>query len=691
VTTLQQRVPLPDPTPSEALERSAELIGAHAAAATDRPWWARPCLIALLAGTAVLYLWGLGASGWANAFYSAAAQAGSKSWKAFFFGSFDSSNAITVDKPPASMWVMSLSARLFGVNAWSVLVPQALEGVAAVGVLYAAVKRWFGHGAGLLAGLVLAATPAAALMFRFNNPDALLTLVLVGAAYSMVRALEHARTRWLLLASTLVGLAFLTKMLQAFLVVPGFAIVYLIAAPTPVRRRLWQLTLAAVTLVVASLWWVVIVMAVPASSRPYIGGSQTNSLWDLIFGYNGFGRLTGNETGSVGGRGPGTGMWGPTGWTRLFNPEFGGQIAWLLPAALIVLASGVLFTIRARRTDRTRAALLLWGTWLLITGAVFSLSKGIIHPYYTVVLAPPIGAILGIGVTQLWRRRASFAARVALSSVLVVTALWSSTLLDRVPDWWSWLAPTVVVGGLGVAIALLFPPLLRGRWGKLVGAAAVIAGLVGTSSYTVATAAMPHEGAIPSTGPAAAARLGSFGRGERFGGFGGRATGGAPPAFGRAPAFGRVPPFGGLPGGAGFNPGRGFPGGPGGGIGGLLNTSKPSTELVKRLRANADDFTWVAAAVGSNSAAGYQLATDLPVMSIGGFNGTDPSPTLAEFKADVAARKIHYFIAGGGVGGFAGRGGTSGTISRWVASNFTATTVGGVTIYDLTAPAHANP
>jgi 4-amino-4-deoxy-L-arabinose transferase-like glycosyltransferase len=173
-----------------------------------------------------------------NAFYSAAAQAGANSWKAFFFGSFDSSNSITVDKPPASLWIMSLSARIFGVNAWSILVPQALAGVAAVGLLYATVKRWFGHGAGLLAGVVLAATPAAALMFRFNNPDALLTLLLVGAAYAIVRAVERGQTKWLLLAATLVGFAFLTKMLQAFLVIPGFILVYLIAAPTPIRRRL---------------------------------------------------------------------------------------------------------------------------------------------------------------------------------------------------------------------------------------------------------------------------------------------------------------------------------------------------------------------------------------------------------------------------------------------------------------------
>jgi 4-amino-4-deoxy-L-arabinose transferase-like glycosyltransferase len=311
----------------------------------ENPRWARPALLVLLAGTAALYLWGLGASGWANSFYSAAVQAGTKSWKAFFFGSSDAANFITVDKPPGALWVMELSARLFGVNAWSILVPQALEGVAAVAVLYAGVRRWFGAGAGLLAGAVLAVTPVAASMFRFNNPDALLTLLLVGGAYALVRAIEVASTRWLVLAATLVGFGFLTKMLQAFVVVPAFALAYLIAAPTPLRRRLGQLLAAGAALVGSSLWWVVAVMAVPAASRPYIGGSQNNSLWNLIFGYNGFGRVTGNETGSVGGGGPGGGGWGPTGLTRLFNSQFGGEIAWLIPAAVVLLAAGARATV----------------------------------------------------------------------------------------------------------------------------------------------------------------------------------------------------------------------------------------------------------------------------------------------------------------------------------------------------------
>jgi 4-amino-4-deoxy-L-arabinose transferase-like glycosyltransferase len=246
------------------------------------PAWVRPTLFLLLAGTAFLYIWDLGASGWANTYYSAAVEAGTRSWKAFFFGSFDSSNFISVDKPPAALWVMELSARIFGLNSWSVLVPQALEGVAAVGVLYATVRRWATPAAGLIAGAVLALTPVAALMFRYNNPDALLALLLCCGAYALTRAIDKASTRWLVLTFALVGFGFIAKMLQAYLVVPAFGLAYLVAAPTHLLRRIWQLAIGATALVVASGWWVAAVMLTPASARPYIGGSQDNNLLNLL-------------------------------------------------------------------------------------------------------------------------------------------------------------------------------------------------------------------------------------------------------------------------------------------------------------------------------------------------------------------------------------------------------------------------
>jgi 4-amino-4-deoxy-L-arabinose transferase-like glycosyltransferase len=678
--------------PSRTVARSSRLrVATLVRGRQSDEAWVRPALLTLLGVTALLYLWSLGASGWANSFYSAAVQAGSTSWKAFFFGSFDSSNFITVDKPPAALWVMDISARLFGLNSWSILVPEALAGVATVGLVFATVRRWFTPAAGLLAGAVVALTPVAALMFRFNNPDALLVLLLAAATYATVRAIEDGGIRWLALAGMLIGTGFLTKMLQAFLVLPALALVFLVAAPTSVRRRLLGLLAAGVALVVSSGWWVAIVQLIPAADRPYIGGSQDNSLINLILGYNGLGRLTGNEAGSIGGTGTAGSMWGPTGWNRLFLANFGGQIAWLIPAALILLVAGLWVTRRAPRTDRTRAAFLLWGGVLLVTCAVISFSSGIIHPYYTVALAPPVGAIVGMGVVTLWRRRERLAWRLVLAATLAATVVCSYVLLGRSAGWYPWLRTAVIVLGLAAAAGLALTSHRRGRLSAALAVVGLLTGLAGTTAYTVDTVLTPHTGAIVSAGPAVAGGgFGGPGGAGRPGGRGGAAAGRA--GFGGGPG-GFAPP-GGPGGGVGAFGGRppgGFGGGPGGaGPGsGLLNSSPPGSALVALLSTDAGRYTWVAATMRANSAAGYQLATGTPVMAIGGFNGTDPTPTLAQFEAAVQQHQIHYFITGGRGGGPRGGGSasTSAAITTWVQSTFTARTVDGVTVYDLTVPA----
>ncbi len=667
------------------------------------PAWVRPALLTLLCVTAALYLWDLGASGWANSYYSAAVQAGTKSWKAFFFGSTDASNFITVDKTPASLWVMEVSGRIFGVNAWSVLVPQALEGVAAVGMLYATVKRWFPPAAALIAGAVFALTPVAALMFRFNNPDALLVLLLVAGAYTMTRALEDGRTRWIVATGALVGFGFLAKELQAFLVLPAFGFVYLLAGPPKLARRVIDIVVLGLTTLAAGGWWVAVVSLWPAASRPYIGGSQNNSFWNVLFGYNGFGRLTGNESGSVGGAPTGTGQWGATGITRMFNAQFGGQISWLLPAALILLVAGFVFTATRARTDRTRAALGLWGGWLVITGLAFSLGQGIIHEYYSVALAPAIGAIVGIGATTFWARRDHPISRVVLGFALAVTALWTYVLLDRTPAWFPSLRSAVMIGGLAAAVGVAIVPGRRGRIGVALAVAGVTLGLVAPAAYTLSTVSQPHSGSLPTAGPAGAAA----GRGGR-GGFGARAgarglpNGGIPAGGFRNGALpnGALPngalPNGAFPvGGFGGPGGATFPGGAGGGtrpafgggggIGGLLNGSNPSAAVTSLFDKSAG-YRWTAAAIGADNAAGYQLASGHAVMAIGGFNGTDPTPTLAQFEQYVKAGDVHYFIASGTGGGpRGGAASTSSAITSWVASHFTAQTVGGTTIYDLSS------
>ena len=673
--------PVPDaPVPDAPHDAPHDAMPDATPGDRGRARWERPALVGLLVGTGVLYLWGLGASGWANSFYAAAAQAGSESWKAFFFGSSDAANSITVDKTPLSIWPMALSIRVFGLSSWSLLVPQALEGVAAVGLLHATVRRTTGSAAaGLIAGVVMATTPVAVLMFRFDNPDALLTLLLVGSAYATLRAVEATApfqalpvtaqdrhpVRWLALAGTLVGLAFLTKMLQAFLVLPALGLVYLLFAHTSFPKRLGHLMVGLGAMVAAAGWWVAIVSLWPAGSRPYIGGSQDNSILELTLGYNGFGRLTGDEVGSVGGGGAGGngGMWGATGIGRLLGNEIGGQVGWLLPTALLLLVAGVWFTRGAKQTDPVRASLVIWGGWLLVTAATFSFMAGIFHAYYTVALAPAIGALVGTGAWLLWRHRDSLLASGVASAAVSLTTVLSFFLLDRTADFLPWLRWTVLVLGLVVALAVAGLGRLPRGIAAGVAAAALAVSLAGPTAYAVETAATPHTGSIPSAGPDSA---GGFGGPPGPGGQG-MPTGGPPASPQAGAATGGVPTGGGAAGGTPT----------GGGAGGLLNGSEPTAQITALLQADADQYTWVAAAVGSNSASGYQLASEEPVMAIGGFNGSDPSPTLAQFQAYVAAGEIHYFVAGGGFGG-------GSEIAAWVAANFTATTVDGVTLYDLT-------
>jgi 4-amino-4-deoxy-L-arabinose transferase-like glycosyltransferase len=659
------------------------------------PQWARPALFGLLALTALLYLWDLSRNGYANDFYAAAVQAGTKSWKAAFFGSFDSSNFITVDKTPASLWVDELSAKIFGFNSWSLLAPQALEGVASVALLYAAVRRWFGPSAGLIAGAVLALTPAAALIFRFNNPDALLVLLMTAAGYAVQRALERDRTRWLVFAGLLLGFAFLTKMAQAFLVLPGFGIAYLWAGPARLGRRIWQLLAGLGGVIVGAGWWIAIAQLTPAADRPYFGGSTDNNILELALGYNGLGRLDGSETGSIGGGGGGGGssFGGATGVFRLFQSEFGGQVSWLIPAALISLGALLWISRRAHRTSRVRSFALLWGGWLLVTGAVFSYMQGIVHPYYMVALAPAIGALVGVGAISLLQSGLSVAGRAVAAVGVLVTGIWAYELLERTPEWLPWLRWTVLLAGVLGAISIFAVPELlrwtdrnrvvttsRGRAPALVYAPmalAIVAGLGGPLAYSLDTANSTHTGSIPSAGPAVAGSFGGGAGGAPGGGRGG--GGGSGGGFG-----GRTGTAGSRLGGTGRGPsGTGGFGGGGVAMGGLSGSTQVSSALTTLLEQDGPKYKWIAAAVGTQEAAPIELATGGDaVLAIGGFNGTDPAPTLAEFEALVAKGEVHYYLGentetfGGGTG--------SSAITSWVAAHFKSETVGGVTVYNLT-------
>jgi 4-amino-4-deoxy-L-arabinose transferase-like glycosyltransferase len=358
----------------------------------------RPELAALLALAALLYLWALSKNGWANDYYTAAVHSMAGSWHDFLYGSFDAKGLMTVDKPPAALWVEALSVKLFGFSSLAILVPQALMGTASVGLLYDLTRRRWGRAAGALAGLCLALTPVVVAISRHNNPDALLVLCSVGALWCFVRALEKGSTKWLVLAGACVGIGFEAKMGAALMVVPGMALAWLWVAPRGRLVAMRQLALAGAALIAVALAWPVLVWLTPEASRPWISGTSDNSIWSLIWEYNGLGRLDG-QTGGPGSFGTGGTFGGPTGAVRLLNESLGGQAGWLLGAALAG-GLGIAALSRLRRTDPRTGWIIAVGGAFGVTAVAFSFAGGIFHPYYTSLLAPFAAALVGATFAQ---------------------------------------------------------------------------------------------------------------------------------------------------------------------------------------------------------------------------------------------------------------------------------------------------
>jgi 4-amino-4-deoxy-L-arabinose transferase-like glycosyltransferase len=609
--------------------------------------WNRVGLVVLLVGTAVMYLWNITINGMGNQFYAAAAQAGSTNWEALLFGSLDPHNFITVDKPPVSQWVMGISGQMFGFSSASMLIPQALMAVASVALLYGAVARISGPRIGLLAGAVLALTPVAALMFRFNNPDAVMVLLMTAAAYCTVRAVQQASPKWLAWAGVALGFAFLAKMLEGLMVAPALATAYLVAAPTTLRARLRHVGLAAVAFVISAGWYVILTLLWPASSRPYIAGSTDNNFMNLVLGYNGFARVLGRNHMGFGppdqlvgqaagaqlslGRHGGFGGFGSQsqGWTRIFSGEFGFEIGWLVPAALLATVLIVVSRGRAPRTDLTRAAAILFGGWLVVDGLVLSFMHGSIHAYYCLSIAPPMAAMFAIGVHALWGCREKWLYRGGLAVLVGGTGVWSWWILGRNGDWLPALRWTILVLTVVAAIALVVPRTYQARRGVALGALGVglVSALAGPAAYAIVTIGQPHEGGGPSVGPAEATGKDHFGFGQ-------------------------------------------------------MSDNADLDALLKNTNTE-----WSAAISRSSSAAGLELSTGTAVMAIGGFSGSDPAPSLSQFQDDVAQHKVAYYIVMNNRGhgpGWGNRGHDD--IAKWVAATFPSTAAGDATVYNLSAP-----
>jgi 4-amino-4-deoxy-L-arabinose transferase-like glycosyltransferase len=605
-----------------------------------------PVRVAIFGMTALLYSWNLARVDMGNDFYAAAVKSGTMSWKAFFFGSLDPGSFITVDKPPASLWVMELSGRIFGFSSWSMLLPEALAGLATVMVLYHLVRRWMGEPAAVFASLALALTPVAVVIFRYNDPDAFLTLLLVLAAWACWRAIETGKTMGLVLSGALVGLAFLTKTLDAFIVVPALGLAYLWCGPPRLARRIGQLGWAALALLVSSGWWVAIVELWPKSARPYIGGSTDNSELNLIFGYNGFARIFGSGGAGAGGgttSGSSSAFGGGEGLLRMFDSELAGQISWLLPLAVAGIVAGLWLTRRNHRTNGQRAGFVLWGGTLLMFLVVYDYAKGIFHPYYTVVMAPAIAALAGAGAVALWRLgHQSLRWAWVLPTAIVGTVVWADALLARTSGYDSWVGPTVVVTGV-VSALVLFLCMVRPkgtRWFALVaGTIAAASVLAGPAAYSLTTLGTTTS-AIATAGPASAA--------SGLGGGAGPGGGGGPGGTGSSGALTTAHT------GAGARASAG--GGGGGGGGGGASTVNES--LVRYLEKHQGSTTYLVAVNGSQSAAPFILESGKAVIAMGGFGGSDPAPTLSEFKHLVATGKVHYVYVSGGTGTTGGGGGS---------------------------------
>jgi 4-amino-4-deoxy-L-arabinose transferase-like glycosyltransferase len=650
-------------------------------------------LMALLFGTLLLYIYGISQNGYANSYYTAAVQAASTSWKAFFFGSLDAASWVTVDKPPVAIWFMALSARIFGFSSFSMLLPNALAGVASVWLLYASVKRLFDAKSALIAGAVMALTPVAALMFCFNNPEGILTLFMTASGYAFIRALDEEKPLlWLGLAGLFTGFAFNTKMLQGLILLPVMFCVYSCFAKPKLLVRIWHMLFAGIITTASTLWWSIIVWMTPAASRPYIGSSSQNNIWDLIMGYNGLGRLLGNRMGGGpggggpmdrgsfygsgvmgssladggmgfagggpggpspgmmggpmgggmgpgpgggGGMGPGgNGFGGQTGLFRIFNSDFGPNIGWLIPFSIVSAVLIAWLLRRMPRDNKQRAAVLFWGGWVILHVAVFSITSGVIHPYYPIVMAPAVGALVGVGIPYLWETyKSSINLLWVLPLTVLTTAIISSTILSYNNNW-PWLTWGMLAGGVLAGILLLLNQLYSMDALRKTGLVlAALACAVGPLVFTISTVSTAHNGSIPTSGPGATA---------------------------------------------------------------VSRTNNESalaeSSLVNYLTKNRNGAKWLVAVSSANESAPIQISSRQPVMAIGGFNGGDNTVSLDDFKALIKEGKIRYYAVssrgpdgfGGGPGGGRRPGGNS-EIESWIKTNCTEVNYGGdsVTLYKL--------
>jgi 4-amino-4-deoxy-L-arabinose transferase-like glycosyltransferase len=604
--------------------------------------WERPALLALLAGTAVLFLWGLDANGWANPYYSAAAQAGSQDWKAFFFGSFEWGNLITVDKTPLSIWVMSLSARLFGLSSWSILGPQALMGITTTHLIYKIIRRGFGPRTALFGAAVYATTPVVVLMSRFNNPEPLMGLLMVACVFTTLKAMESGRLRTFALAGLLLGLAFMAKQVQALLVVPALFAAVLAFSNGRLWQRTNQLLMSTGMFVAAGGAWLVAADLTPAGERPFIGGSTTNSALELTLNYNGLARFIHIPMNAEGGRAKAADEIAPYdgGIRRIFNGNFAPEIGWLLFTAIVCCLIVVVLNRSLNLSSQQRNLAVVASVWFAIVFLVLCFMGTMIHTYYTYALGAPMALIVAIGLSCLWRLRQRPALRILGALIVGASAYMALRVMEYSDHWPMWVRAGQA--GMGLAAALTWFFSARYRLPRILSAVAVTLCLlmapIAANLYTLAT---PQRGTNPQSGPLGndATSMSRLMVAVKAG----------QPPWAQQTAVGAL----------------------------------PSPDVVDLLRRDTDDQVWGAATYSAQNAALYQIDSGRPVIPLGGWLGTDPAPTLEQFQRLVSEHQIGYFIWQQDL---LDRGELSPetlSISEWVRSNFREQVVDGVRLYDL--------
>ncbi|MBX5457445.1 MAG: glycosyltransferase family 39 protein [Thermogemmatispora sp.] len=746
---------IPTPAPTPALPEVEQPLAPDTTPTARTKWdwpplWRRLALAAIALLSVFLNFYQLGANGFGNLYYAAGVRSMLDNWHNFFFVSFDPGGFVTIDKPPLGFWLQVASAKIFGFTAFSILLPQALAGVLSVLLLYHLVRRHFGTTAGLLAALALAISPISVVTNRNNTIDSTLVFVMLLGAWAVMRAAETGKLRWLLLCALCIGLGFNIKMLEAYLVVPAYGLLYLLAAPRRIWVRIGHLALALVVLLAVSFSWALAVDLTPASARPYVGSSQDNSEISLALGYNGIERLLGqfgfgpgargnfsafersingtnssssssannnsgnngtnppspasnyfqpgsnNSNGSApateasatpgynngtgngnaagtpgqvpegfqgarnaGGNAGGGGMFGTgtPGPFRLFNEPLGGQIVWLLPLALLGIVA-VAWQRRPRfRGDPEQQGLVLWGVWLLTTAVFFSVA-GFFHQYYLTTMAPAVAALFGIGVVVMWHdyRRRGWRGWL-LPLALLLTALEQLHIITSNPAWGTWLIPLIAVPCALAALVLFmarFIPFLRERAQVLVPAlvVALIALQLTPAVWSFIPVLRGEAASLPTAGP-----------GNQFGGLGA----GGFSAFDRGNGndaarfrsyFGDFERAASGQNGSGALPANGQ--GPNGGDGGVT----VNTALINYLEAHRNGAKYLVAVMSSNEADSIILATNQPVMAMGGFSGSDPILTPAKLAQLVESGQVRFFLISGSGRGFGG-GGQSDLIS-WI-------------------------